>query len=67
MTNTTSAEIRSEIETRDEQYVLSVLADGLPHVWTTKETTYRAVRRLAKKGRVQLSPMARGSYAVRSR
>lgn len=63
--NTSSTEIANETRNRDEQSALAVLADGLPHVFETHEAMFKAVRRLAKAGRVTLTVLRRGAYSAR--
>ena len=60
-------EIKNERQSRDEQNVIAALADGLPHVFTSGEHLIKAVRRLARAGRVSMTALRAGEWMVKFR
>ncbi len=58
-------QIETERQTRDEQNVLVILSDDLPHVFMAGEHLAKTVRRLARRGLVKITRLSNGNLFAR--
>ena len=63
--NTT--QIAEQNRNRDQQNVLSILADGLPHIFDAGEPLMKACRALKKAGLVTIEALPRRQWAVKQK
>jgi hypothetical protein len=67
MTTVTSAGIAECRQNRDAQNVLSILSDGLPHVFSRGEHLAKTVRTLARRGLVTIERLHGGDIYARKK